>query len=100
MNPNELTTRGDLAPILQRLDETLSLLLAQDVKRQSEVIYLTSAEVCAKYKLSKSQLKAMRDERLIPFAKPFGVLIYPQAEIEEIISKGTIRKEASMVNKV
>lgn len=89
MTPNEIATKEDI----NLLHEKLNLLLKEIAKITSvaeylrQETYLTSSEVCKHYKISKSHLTDLRIENKIPYSKPFGILIYPKSEIENIIMK-------------
>ena len=92
MNTSEIATKQDF----DLLHEKINLLLEEVAKLKStgknprQEIYLTSAEVMETYKISKSQLTDLRNERKIPHSKPFGILIYPKSEIEKIIKDNCI----------
>ena len=97
MNSNEIATKQDI----NQLHEKINLLLEEVAKSKSPVenprqeTYLTSREVMERYKISKSQLSDLRIEKKIPYAKPFGILIYPKSEIEKII-KDNFRKNSKL----
>ena len=89
MNPNDIATKQDI----NMLHEKINLLLNEITKMKSSEeksrheTYLTSREVVKIYKLSKSHLTDLRVEGKIPHSKPFGIYLYPQSEIENIIMK-------------
>ena len=93
MDPNDIATKEDIS----RLRETINQLfeeiakLKPAVKNRHEEIYLTSKEVMEIYKMKKTHLTNLRNKRLIPYSKPFGVTLYPKSEIEMLIKNNYIK---------
>jgi predicted DNA-binding transcriptional regulator AlpA len=92
MNTNEIVTKQDLYLLHEKIDyliETVEKLKFPSQNNKHEV-YLTSKEVMDTYKISKSHLSDLRIEGKIPYSNPFGVILYPKSEIEELIRKGRL----------
>ncbi len=98
MNTNEIATKQDFDLLHQKVNLLLEevAILKSTGKNPRQEIYLTSAEVMETYKISKSQLTDLRNERKIPHSKPFGIIIYPKSEIEKIIQENCIRKTSPL----
>lgn len=48
-------------------------------------VWLTSRQVCDRYKISKSHLHDLRNEKKIPFTRKFDIILYPQSQIENLL---------------
>lgn len=90
MNTNEIATKQDIDILHKKINSLIDAFdkLISVHNNNSQEDYLTSKEVCQKYKISKSHLTDLRIEGKIPYSKPFGVFLYPQNEIEKIIKEG------------
>jgi predicted DNA-binding transcriptional regulator AlpA len=93
MNINEIATKEDIKNLHERINQLFELLEKNNssASNSDDQRYLTSKQVMQIYKVSKTHLKNLRDEGKIPYSNPFGVILYPQSEIEELVRKGIIR---------
>lgn len=91
MNTNDIATKEDISRLQGMIAELLDAITKLNLmgKNTQEEIYLTSVEVMRTYNLSKSHLSDLRNEGKIPFAKPFGIILYPKSEIEKIIKNNS-----------
>ena len=51
----------------------------------NNIIWLTTDEVCSRYRLKKGTLANWRSERKIPFYKMHNKVLYSQEEMDEYI---------------
>jgi hypothetical protein len=91
MNIQEIATKEDIVALHQKLNSLIAtvdrLIHTPDTSKNEK--YLTSKEVMEMLRISKSHLNDLRIEGKIPHTKPYGVILYPKAEIEKMLKKWT-----------
>ncbi len=93
MTMNEIATKQDLHLLHEKINNLIDSVgkLNYFPQNIAEEVYLTSKEVTEIFKISKSHLADLRIEGKIPYSEPFGILLYPKSEIEQLIRKGLNR---------
>lgn len=89
MNINEIATKQDILAVLHKLNDLMETVerLKTTSGAKKDNTYLTGKEVMEKLRISKSHLNDLRIEGKIPYVKTCGVIRYPAAEIERMLSK-------------
>ncbi len=91
MNIQEIATKEDILALHLKLNSLIAAverLIPESLANKNEK-YLTSKEVMEVLRISKSHLNDLRIEGKIPHTKPYGIFLYPKAEIEKMLKKWT-----------
>ncbi|MGS2763398.1 helix-turn-helix domain-containing protein [Sinomicrobium sp. M5D2P9] len=82
MKTNPDSQEGYGADIIDILIDILQQIKATGVSHYTPQVYLTSAEVMEKYRISESTLYRLRKNKKIPFIKLNKKYLYPQRKLD------------------
>lgn len=88
--PANIITTDDLREFKLELLEELKNLLSQQNKASNQRIWLKSAEVRKRLKISPGTLQNLRNKKVITGYKIEGIIFYDAAEIDAMILKNKL----------